>query len=267
MPLLTDVSDTTPRLDPDAILRAVVTFGVALAQIDPFELAPHRHAKSQLLLTWRGALSVEIERGLWMVPPGSAIWIPGGALHAIRVTGAMEGYGAFIDPAASTRLPAQCRAIGVTPLLRELLMRTARMEMLYEADGPEARLAAVLIDEIAAARVEDLHLPMPHDTRLRRVVERIMAAPARREPVEAIARDAGLSERTLARLMVRETGMSLVRWRQQLAVMLAVRAFASGRTIQQVSEELGYDSVPSFVTMFRKVLGAAPGRYMAERHG
>ena len=30
--------------------------------------------------------------------------------------------------------------------------------------------------------------------------------------------------------------------------------------------DLGYESAPSFVTMFRKALGASPGRYMAERH-
>jgi hypothetical protein len=28
---------------------------------------------------------------------------------------------------------------------------------------------------------------------------------------------------------------------------------------------MGYESVPSFVTLFRKALGAPPGRYMVER--
>jgi hypothetical protein len=30
--------------------------------------------------------------------------------------------------------------------------------------------------------------------------------------------------------------------------------------------EHGHESVPSFVTMFRKALGTSPGHYMAERH-
>jgi AraC-like DNA-binding protein len=33
-----------------------------------------------------------------------------------------------------------------------------------------------------------------------------------------------------------------------------------------VAADLGYESVPSFVTMFRKVLGTAPARYMGERY-
>jgi AraC-like DNA-binding protein len=60
--------------------------------------------------------------------------------------------------------------------------------------------------------------------------------------------------------------MSFGRWRQQFSVILAVRWLAGGASIQQVAADLGYESVPSFVTMFRKALGTSPGRYMAERH-
>ena len=94
----------------------------------------------------------------------------------------------------------------------------------------------------------------------------MMAAPAERGTLDAWARRAGLSERTLARLIHRETGMSFGRWRQQLGVMLAIKWLAGGASIQQVAADLGYESVPSFVTMFRKALGTSPGRYMAERH-
>jgi len=84
--------------------------------------------------------------------------------------------------------------------------------------------------------------------------------------LEGWAKRAGLSERTLVRLISRETGMSFGRWRQQLGVMLAVQWLAGGASTQQVAADLGYESVPSFVTMFRKTLGTSPGRYMAERH-
>ena len=125
---------------------------------------------------------------------------------------------------------------------------------------------AVLLDEFASAQVEDLHLPMPGDTRLRKMVDLMMASPADRGTMDTWARRAGLSERTLARLIQRETGMSFGRWRQQLGVMLAVKWLAGGASIQQVAADLGYESVPSFVTMFRKALGTSPGRYMAQRH-
>ncbi|GEP53860.1 hypothetical protein RSO01_10260 [Reyranella soli] len=154
----------------------------------------------------------------------------------------------------------------MTPLLRELLVRSAHLPALYEEDGANSRLVAVLLDEFAAAQIEDLHLPMPTDSRLRRIVDLMIASPADRGTLEAWAKRAGMSERTLARLISRETGMSFGRWRQQLGVMLAVKWLAGGASIQQVAADLGYESVPSFVTMFRKTLGTSPGRYMAERH-
>jgi AraC-like DNA-binding protein len=123
-----------------------------------------------------------------------------------------------------------------------------------------------LLDEIAAAKVEDLHLPMPTNVRLREMVDLMMAAPADRGTLEHWAKRVGLSERTLMRLISRETGMSFGRWRQQFGIVLAVKLLADGASIQQVAIDLGYESVPSFVTMFRKALGTSPGRYMAERY-
>lgn len=266
MPILTDLPQAPEWTDPDEVPRPIVVFGFATADVGRIELELHRHKKGQILLVQRGALSCEVEGGLWIVPPRSAVWIPCGALHAIKVTGVLEGYSAFVDPDVDTPLPALCRAVSVTPLLRELLVRCAHLPALYDEGGANSRLVAVLLDEFATAQVEDLHLPMPADSRLRRIVDRMMASPADRRTLDAWAKRAGMSERTLARLISRETGMSFGRWRQQLGVMLAVKWLAGGASIQQVAADLGYESVPSFVTMFRKTLGTSPGRYMAERH-
>ena len=47
--------------------------------------------------------------------------------------------------------------------------------------------------------------------------------------------------------------------------MLAVKWLGTGASVQQVADELGYESAGGFVTMFRKALGTSPGRYMTER--
>jgi AraC-like DNA-binding protein len=267
MPILTGTQKGEGWLDPDEVPRPVVTFGAAMADVGTIELEPHSHRKGQVLLVHSGALSCEVEGGLWIVPPRSAVWIPGGATHSIRGTGMLEGYNAFVEPEVAAHLPKTCCAISVTPLLRELLVRCAHLPVLYEENGTNGRMVAVLLDELALAEVEDLHLPMPADARLRRLAEAMLADPADRSTVDVWASRAGLSARTLARTILRETGMSFGRWRQQLAVMLAVKWLAGGASIQQAAADLGYESMPSFVTMFRKVLGTSPGRYMAERHG
>ncbi|MDE1149805.1 MAG: helix-turn-helix transcriptional regulator [Azospirillaceae bacterium] len=265
MPMMQEPSDRN-WLEPDDVPRPVVCFGVANVDVGRIELDPHHHRKSQLILVQEGALSCEVEGGLWIVPPRSAIWIPGGALHAIKVTGLLTGYGAFVEPDVAASLPQTCCAVSVTPLLRELLARAATLPALYPEGGAESRLMTVLLDELATVEVADLHLPMPTDARLCKMVDLMLAAPADRSLMAVWARRVGLSERTLTRLISQQTGMSFSRWRQQLSVLFAVKWLAGGASIQQVADDLGYESAASFVTMFRKALGTSPARYMAERH-
>ncbi len=266
MPLLNDLFDATDWVNPDDVPRSVVTYGYASDKVGPIALDFHRHRKGQVMLVQRGALTCEVESGLWIVPPRSAVWIPGGMLHAVKMTGAAECFDAFVDPAVSQGLPQICCAVSVTPLLRALITRAAQLPLFYDETDANARLMAVLLDELAAAQREVLHLPMPTDTRLRKMVDAMIAAPADRATLDVWAGRAGLSQRTLERIIAKETGMSFGRWRQQLAVLLAVKWLAGGASIQQVAADLGYESMPSFVTMFRKVLGTSPGRYMAERY-
>ena len=265
MPVLTDWSSEADWVEPDNVPRALVTYGIVSDRFGDFELEPHHHVRSQLLLVQRGALCCEAEGGLWIVPPRSAIWIPGGTVHSVKVTGALEGYATFVASGTALPLPSRCHVVSATPLLRELVIRCAGLPLLYEEDGANARLTAVLIDELAAAGLEDLHLPVPADPRLRRIMDLMMASPSDRGTLAAWASQAALSPRTMERAIRRETGMSFGRWRQQLALVMAVRWLAGGASIQQVAADLGYENAPSFITMFRKALGAPPGRYMVER--
>jgi hypothetical protein len=61
--------------DPDAVPRTVFTVGGAMETTGRFELDFHRQRKCQLLLFLRGVLTCEIDDGLWIVPPHSAMAI------------------------------------------------------------------------------------------------------------------------------------------------------------------------------------------------
>ena len=278
MPILRELSDLDPTRWPDAdkIPRPLVTIGAdsslwanlskaAIANLNRQEIDFHHHEKHQLVLSLRGVLTCEVEQGLWLVPPQSAIWVPGGMRHKIEASGAIECYVSHVDPRAAPALPSMCCALAASPLLRELLIRSASLPVLYEESGSAAHLVALLLDEIATAPVGNFHLPIPADARLRQIVDMIMSHPADRGTMRTWARRIGVSERSLARLLDRETGMSFGRWRQQLHLMLAVKWLESGASVQQVAEDLGYESPGNFVTMFRKALGSSPARYMAER--
>ena len=263
MPIL---DNTETRVDVDAIPRDVVTMGLKLVTRG-YETGFHRHRKAQCVLAVSGVLTCEAEGGVWIVPARNAMWIPPDVDHRISLAGTVEGYNAFVAPAAARHLPATCGSIVATPLLRELLVRTAQYPLDLADGGMESRVAALLLDEVAIAERGRLYLPMPQDERLRAIFCRILEAPADRKSVAGWADLHAMGERTFARLVVAETGMSFGRWRQQLSILLALRWMANGATVQRVALDLGYESVGSFVAMFRKALGTTPGRYVAARRG
>ncbi|PXW23325.1 AraC family transcriptional regulator [Paraburkholderia caballeronis] len=250
--------------DVDGVPRPVFALtGVAVSK--DWERARHKHRKAQLLYSVRGVLNCEIEDGVWIVPPQCAVWIPGGVPHSARGSGETECHCLFVEPDAAPDMPESCCTIAIHPLLRELLMAAAGLPALYPQGGREDRLVATLLDELAAAPVEDLHLPMPRDRRLRRLAQRLLADPADKSTSGEWASHIGMSERSMSRLLLQELGMSFGHWRRQMHVILALQRLTKGDSVQTVALDLGYESASGFVTMFRKAVGKPPARYLSER--
>lgn len=250
---------------PDAVPRPFVAICPAITLEDGEHLPWHHHRKVQLLYTLRGIIHCETEDGIRVVPPQCAAWIPSDMPHSVFGSGDIECHCLFVEPDAAPGLPERCCTVAISPLLRELLRRAARLPQLYDADGADGRLVAVILDELAAAPVENLHLPVSSDPRLRTLAEMLLARPADRASLAAWASRIALSERSLSRLLAQELGMSFGRWRRQLHVILALQRLAAGEAVQAVAIDLGYESASSFVTMFRKAMGKPPGRYLQEQ--
>jgi len=258
------ITDLPVTWDVDSVSRPVVALS-ATSVSKGWENAKHQHRKAQLIYSVRGILNCEIEHGVWIVPPQCAVWIPGDLPHAARGEGETECYCLFVEPDAAPNLPKTCCTISVSPLLRELLLKAAGFPELYALGGREDRLIAALLDELVAAPVEDLHLPMPRDPRLRRLVEMMLADPTDRTSKADWAVRIGMSERSMSRLLLHEVGMSFGRWRRQLHVILALQRLTKGESVQTVALELGYENASGFVTMFRKAVGKPPARYLSDR--
>ena len=259
-----DVGASIIDFDVDGVLRPLLAVGLASVREDA-EQAPHQHRKGQLLYATRGVIHCEVESGVWIVPPQCAVWIPGGLMHAAQGVGEAQCYCLFVEPAMAPALPAVCCTVAVSPLLRELIAKAAGFPTLAALHGAQERLVATLLDELATAPVEDLHLPMPRDACLRRLAALLLAQPADKSTLAEWARRIGMSERSMTRQSLAEMGMSVGRWRRQLHVILALQRLAQGRSVKAVALELGYENTSGFVTMFRKAVGKPPARYLAQR--
>jgi AraC-like DNA-binding protein len=238
--------------------------GLAASYPDGARIPRHRHAVAQLVYATAGVMTVTTRDGAWVVPPLRAVWVPPRVAHAIRMTGAVEMRTVYLARALCGPLPSVCGVVHVTPLLRELVLRAVAFPKRYAPRGAEARLAAVLVDEIRAAPAVPLHLPQPVDPRALRVARALAENPADPRPLAGFARPAGASVRTLARLFRRETGLSFAAWRQQLRLLRALERLASGEPVTAVALDLGYAGPSAFVAMFRRTLGVSPGRYFRQ---
>lgn len=255
---------TKPRFDIDQVPRAIFAVQGSTISSD-WEMAPHRHRKAQLIYTVRGMIRCEAENGLWLVPPQCALWMPGNVLHNAQGAGDTECYCLFVDQDAIAGLPTHCCTLAVSSLLRELLLQASGFDPLYDEQGPEGRLIAVLLDQVVNAPIENLHLPVSQDARIRQLTERLLANPADKATLNQWAQRIGMSERSLNRTLQQQMGMSFGHWRRQLHVMLALQRLTKGDSVQRVALDLGYESASGFVTMFRKAVGKPPARYLAER--
>lgn len=160
-------------------------------------------------------------------------------------------------------MPDKCCTLAINPMVRELILHLAGQGPAYPREGATTRVAAVLLEQLAAAPIEQLHLPISDHPKIRRIADVLAVDPADRRTLAQWAQWLVMSERSLARLVRRETGLSFGRWRQQLHLIVALRQLAGGAAVQQVAGNLGYDSVTAFITMFKKALGQPPAQYFA----
>lgn len=245
--------------DPDDVLASAIAVRVDVTETRA-EVPDHRHRKGQLVFALGGGVTCRVPSGLWMVPPHCAVWIPGRMEHSNIATANARIFFVYIEPEAAD-LPDRCCTLSISPLLRELIIELA--DRVEDDDARSELLTRVLLAELPRMPVQQLHLPISSEPRLRRIAAALAQDPADRSTLAEWANRVALSESSLARLVVKETGLTFGRWRQQMHLIVALSELASGASVQQVSADLGYESVTAFITMFKKALGKPPAKYLS----
>ena len=237
------------------------------AEACDYESPKHEHAQGQLVLALAGGVRCAINGQVWMVPPQGAVWIPPHQSHTNYVTHNAEVCMAFIAvDAGLADMPAG--TLAVSPLLRELVLQLAGLQAASAAEQQAAQayqhsLVELLLLELARAQPQAYAIPVLHHPRLQTLYQHLLAEPQNRLSSRAWAERLAMSERTLLRLVKQDTGLSFARWRQQVQLLHALLQLAAGKSVQQVSMDLGYESVSAFITVFKKRLGTTPKRYFS----
>jgi AraC-like DNA-binding protein len=221
----------------------------------------HQHARGQLVHAVHGVMMVAAQGGQWIVPPTRAIWMPAGVAHQIRCVGVVHMRSLYILPDAAPQLPARAHAVGVSPLLRELIQAAVAIAAPYVPDSRDGRLMRLLLDELHALPVLPLHLPQPADERLRRICARIAERPDDVSTLADWSATLGIDAKTIQRLFAREAGMTFGQWRQQARLLHGMERLAVGEKVVDVALALGYESPSAFAAMFKRQFGETPSAF------
>jgi AraC-like DNA-binding protein/quercetin dioxygenase-like cupin family protein len=231
---------------------------------DGWRIEPHAHRKHQLIYAVRGVMVVQAEAGRWVVPPTRAIWMLAGMTHDIRCIGEVHMRSLLVAPGAAPRLLGQTQAVGISPLLRELVRAAMDIRQPYVPGTRDGRVMRLILDELRALPVLPLHLQMPTDARLLRICELIQRRLDDSSTMADWARRLALNVKTIQRLFVKETGMTFGQWRQQARLLRALELLATGEKVIDVALALGYESPSAFAVMFRRQFDQTPSQFFAE---
>ena len=198
-----------------------------------------------------------------MIPPQLGLWMPPGIMHDMCAHGAisMLTFYVSLNPGRHD-LPDRPQVVGISPFLRELILRAAEISIDYDETGHDAHILELILGEVDWNWIGvGLNLKTARYGRLSRMCTLILEAAKKAADFEHLANQCGASSRTMARLFRSEFGVSFTYWRQLIRVLAAMPRLASGEAITSVAMDLGYETPGAFTQVLRKFFGVPPSKY------
>lgn len=243
--------------DADAHDASVVGIAASLGQHDS---GLHQHARGQLLYARKGCIRITLADQVCLLPPSRAAWIPPSTEHRAVMKEVVDYRSLYFSTALSEALALEVCVLSVSPLLEAVLEPMAQASFEQDwAQGRYAHLLGLCVDELQQAPRQPTLLPLPHDRRVRMVVEQLERLPPE---LQVLEREVGASARTISRIFTKETGMSYQQWRQQWRLMRAIELLATGKSYGYTATMLGFQSESAFVAFFKGMMGCTPREFL-----
>lgn len=225
--------------------------------------ADHTHSWNQLVYATSGVLSVVADGRSFVISPDLGAWVPAGTVHHVGSFLGAEFRSLWVEGGAEGSLGAgQVTVFRVAPLLRALILEATDIDGQDDDDGYYGRIQRLIMDQLGRASAVSSILPWPRTAALSQLCECLYADPADPRGPEEWGKELGMSERTLARRSLADTGMTLRSWRRSLRQFRAIELLESGLDITSTAMELGYSSTSAFTYAFRMEMQCTPQAYM-----
>jgi AraC-like DNA-binding protein/mannose-6-phosphate isomerase-like protein (cupin superfamily) len=231
--------------------------------------APHSHVRHQLLYATRGTAMLEVLDATFLLPPQRAAFIPAGVRHVTSMNSA-QGISLFFD-ARLVHVPSpEVRVLEVTPLLRELIQYALRWP---PARRKADRLANAYFRSFGLLLEEWLtqpgayRLPRGRSKLVQRAIQLTIEHCADLD-LPGLCRTLGVSERSLRRHLLAETGLGFRELACQARVLRAMELLGDGQnSVTDTALAVGFESLSAFAKSFTRVAGESPSAFRERARG
>jgi transcriptional regulator GlxA family with amidase domain len=238
---------------------------------------PHRHEVLELNFVQRGSCTYLIDGRCYEFEPGHVAFLFPAQEHALLDTS--NDYRAWVAHVRSDFVREICTTVPTQPLARKrppqqfasaLPPGRARhlvrlFDALSDAMEDDAQFNTGLAFAVLTSWVEHLRAraivpKAPREPAVERVIR--LLRDESRLSLRDLARAAGMSRSVLTRSFKRQTGLSIVAYKNRLRVerFLALQAEAENMTLLEAALAAGFGSYAQFYRVFREVMGHAPSR-------
>ena len=245
----------------------------AYAFVRDFAPAPHSELcvdRHYLLCTSKGVVRLEAHGKTWLLPPARAALIAAGEPIRVAIPQPVTSSSVLFDTGFAPEPPAPLTVFDLNPLARALIRECLDWPDTTEPLPSYARSVFGALAAVAwrlAQHPSPVTIPAGQSLELRRALELTQERLAEDPRFEDIARDVGLTPRSLARRFENESGMT---WRAVVRRMRVLRAIeelaASEDSVTTVAHRVGYTSLSAFNAGFRDLTGRTPTQYRATFH-
>ena len=210
----------------------------------------------------KGQIALSGNMGRCFVPAQWAVWIPGTMAHEWVVTDTINDRTLHIDTRKIALGPRfeRYHAMLVTPLMRELILALDTIPANYESEQ-DCRFVQFLLDRLVELPEVEFLPSFPEDNRIVTLCTSLLSDSSSNRTLKDWGKILCMSERNLARLFKKETGVSFGRWRARVRLYDARRRLERGEKVTTVAMECGYASLSSFIDAFKKFFGCTPGSF------
>jgi AraC-like DNA-binding protein len=249
------------------VRREAYAFAREFAAAPPSELCVERH---YLLCASRGALRLEAHGRLWVLPPARAALIAAGEPIQVAIPQPVTTSSVLFDPGFAPEPPTPLTVFDLTPLARALVTECVSWPDAEDPLPPYARsmfgaLAAVVWR--LAEHPSTVSVPAGQSAELRRALALTDDRLADELRFDDIARDVGLTPRSLARRFEDECGMTWSAVVRRMRVLRAIERLATnGSSVTTIAHDVGYTSLSAFNGAFRDLTGRTPTQYRRTFH-